>query len=95
MSPSAQRVLEDARRLPPVEREWLIENLLGEQRAISDEDLAAWQKEAGEPESGYDEWFREGVEEALADTSGDISHEEAMMRFHDAIQRAKNLRRTA
>jgi len=48
-----------------------------------------------EPEPGYDEWFRAGVEEALADTSEDIPHEEAMKHFHDAIQQARKLKRTA
>ncbi len=33
---------------------------------------------AGEPEPGYDEWFRASVEEALADDSAGIPHEEAM-----------------
>lgn len=44
-----------------------------------------------EPEPGYDEWFRAGVEEALADTSEDIPHEEAMKHFHDAIEKARKL----
>jgi hypothetical protein len=95
MDRSAHEILEEARKLPPADRDWLIENLLGEQSVISDEVLADWQNEAGEPESGYDEWFRAGVEEALADTSGDIPHEEAMKQFHDAIRRAKTLKRTA
>jgi len=34
--------------------DWLIENLLGEEGLTSDEAFAAWQKEAGEPEPGYD-----------------------------------------
>ena len=95
MDRSAREILEDARKLPLADRDWLIENLLGEQGATSEENFAAWQKDAGEPEPGYDEWFREGVEESLADTSGDISHEEAMKQFHDAIRRAKTLKRTA
>ena len=33
---------------------------LGEEGAMSDEAFAAGQKEVGEPESGYDEWFRPG-----------------------------------
>jgi hypothetical protein len=95
MSPDAQKILDEARQLPPADREWLIENLLGEAGAMSDEAFAAWQKEVGEPESGYEEWFRKGVEEALADDSGDIPHEEAMKQFHDAILRARKLKATA
>lgn len=95
MSPDAQRLLDEARQLPPNERDWLVENLLGEEGAMSDEAFAAWQKEAGEPEPGYDEWFRAGVEEALADTSPDTPHEEAMKEFHSAIRRARKLKATA
>lgn len=95
MSPDAQRLLDEARQLPSNERDWLVENLLGEEGAMSDEAFAAWQKEAGEPEPGYDEWFRAGVEEALADTSPDTPHEEAMKEFHSAIRRARKLKATA
>jgi hypothetical protein len=95
MSPNAQRLLDEARQLPSNERDWLIENLIGEEGAMSDDAFAAWQKEAGEPEPGYGEWFRMGVEEALADTSEDIPHEEAMKHFHGAIQKARKLKRTA
>jgi hypothetical protein len=35
------------------------------------------------------------VEEALADTSGDVPHEKAMREFHNAIFRARKLRATA
>lgn len=95
MSPNAQRLLDEIRQLPSTERDWLIENLIGEECAMSDDAFAAWQKEAGEPELGYEEWFRKGVEEALEDTSEGISHEEAMKHFHDAIQKARKLKRTA
>lgn len=96
MSPNAQRLLDEARQLSPNERDWLIENLIGEEGAMSDEAVASWQKEVGEPEPGYEEWFRAGVEEALADDdSEDIPHEEAMRQFHDAILRARKLKRTA
>lgn len=95
MSPDAQRLLEEARQLTPNERDWLVENLLGAEGTISDEALAAWQGEAGDPETGYDEWFRAGVEEALADTSPDTPHEEAMREFHSAIRRARKLKATA
>jgi hypothetical protein len=95
MPRTAAEILEEARQLPTSEREWLAENLLGEEGAMSDEEFAAWEKEAGEPEPGYDEWFRAGVEEALADTSGDVSHKEAMKEFHEAILRARKLKATA
>ena len=95
MSPDAHRLLEEARQLPPNERDWLVEKLLGKEGAMSDEAFALWQKEAGEPEPGYDEWFRAGVEEALADTSPDMPHEEAMREFHNAIRRARKLKATA
>ena len=92
MSPDAQRILDEARQLPPDQREWLTEQLLIKG---NDEAFAALEEECGEPEPGYAEWFRAGVEEALADTSGDISHEEAMKEFHDAIQRARKLKASA
>jgi superfamily I DNA and/or RNA helicase len=95
MSPNAQRLLDEARQLPSNERDWLIENLIGEEGAMSDEAFAAWQKEAGDPEPGYEEWFRKGVEEALEDISEGVPHEEAMKHFHDAIQKARKLKRTA
>jgi len=95
MSPNAQRLLDEARQLPSNERDWLIENLIGEEGAMSDAAFAAWQKEAGEPDPGYEEWFRKGVEEALEDTSEGVPHEEAMKHFHDAIQKARKLKRTA
>jgi hypothetical protein len=76
MSRTAAEVLEDARQLPPGDLDWLVQSLMREEdEALKEEEFAAWQKEAGEPEPGYDEWFRAGVEEALADTSGDVPHE--------------------
>jgi hypothetical protein len=96
MSRTAAEILADARQLPPGDLDWLLENLLNEEsEAAKEERFAAWQKEVGEPEPGYDEWFRAGVEEALADTSGDISHEEAMKHFHSAILRARKMKATA
>jgi len=89
MSRTAAEILEDIRQLPAAERDWVIENLLDEDGATSDDALAAWQKEVGEPEPGYEEWFRTGVEEALADTSLDTPHEEAVKEFHNAILRAR------
>jgi len=96
MSRSAAEILEEARQLPPGDLDWLVRSLLHEDdEALKEEEFAAWQKEAGEPEPGYEEWFRAGVEEALADTSGDLPHEEAMKQFHNAILRARMLKATA
>ena len=82
--------------MPPSDFEWLVQNLLSEGDEGSEEErFAAWQKEVGEPEPGYDEWFRAGVQEALADTSGDVPHEEAMAHFHQAILRARKMKATA
>ena len=75
MNRSAAEILEDARQLPPCDLDWLVQNLLHAEDAASEVEFAAWQKEVGEPEPGYEEWFRAGVEEALADTSPDIPHE--------------------
>lgn len=96
MSRTVSEILEDARQLPPGDLDRLVQNLLHEEdEAAKEKEFAAWQKEMGEPEPGYDEWFRAGVEEALADDSGDVSHEEAMKEFHDAILRARMLKATA
>ena len=78
MTRTAAQILEEARKLPAAERGWLIENLLAEEGTMSDAAFAAWQKEMGEPEPGYDAWFRKGVEEAVADTSPGTPHEEVM-----------------
>jgi hypothetical protein len=97
MSRTAAEILEDARQLPPADFEWLLDSLIdaAPTDAKSEQEFAAWQKEVGEPEPGYHEWFRAGVEEALADTSGDVSHEEAMEHFHDAIRKARRQKATA
>jgi hypothetical protein len=96
MNRSASEILEDARQLPPGELDWLVESLVNEgPGGMSEDEFAAWQKNVGEPEPGYDEWFRAGVEEALADTSGDIPHEEAMKHFHNAILRARKMKAIA
>jgi hypothetical protein len=95
MSRTATEILEEARQLPPGDLDWLVQNLLGEEDRASEAEFAAWQEEVGEPEPGYEEWFRAGVEEALADTSGDIPHEEAMEQFHKAILKARKLKAIA
>ena len=93
MGPDAQRLLDEIRQLPPAEREWLIESLIGEEGAMSDEAFAAWQKEAGEPEPGYDEWFHKGVEEALADTPPDTPHEQVERESGNTLRRAREAKR--
>jgi hypothetical protein len=96
MSRTAVEILEDARQLPPGELDWLVANLVNEGPGeMSEEEFAAWQKEVGEPEPGYEEWFRAGVEEALAETSPGIPHEEAMKHFHEAILRARKMKAIA
>jgi hypothetical protein len=89
MARTAAELLEDALQLPQTERDWLIDNLLGEEGAMSDEAFAAWQKEVGEPEPGYDEWFRKGVEEALADSSPDTPHEQVVREVGSILQAAR------
>jgi hypothetical protein len=93
MSPNAQRLLDEARKLPSAERDWLIDNLIGEQDAMPDEAFAAWQKEAGEPEPGYEEWFRKGVEEALTDTSPGVPHEQVEREIGSILRRAREAKR--
>ena len=94
MSRSAAEILEDARQLPPGELDWLVQNLLGEGDGVSEEErFAAWQKEVGEPEPGYDEWFRAGVEEAMADTSGDVPHEEVVKDLANLLRSAREAQR--
>jgi hypothetical protein len=96
MSRAAAEILEKARQLPPGDLDWLLQNLLSEGDGASEEEAyAAWRKDVGEPEPGYEEWFRAGVEEALADTSPDTPHEEAMKHFHNAILRARKMKATA
>jgi len=96
MTRTAAQLLEEARQLPPGDLDWLFQNLLGDEVGTTEEvRFAAWQKEVGEPEPGYEEWFRAGVEEALADDSGDVPHEEVMEHFHRSILRARKMKATA
>lgn len=91
MPHTAAELLEAARQLTAEEREWLVNTL-------QEEEFAAWQKECGEPEPGYDEWFRASVEEALADTSPGIPHEqvvEEMAQLLRAAREAKKLKASA
>jgi hypothetical protein len=93
MSPNADKILEEARQLTPAERDWLIENLIAEQGPMSDETFAVWQKNVGEPEPGYNEWFRKGVGEALADPSPDISHEQVAKEIGGILEAARERKR--
>ncbi|MDE3186110.1 MAG: hypothetical protein KGM96_01135 [Acidobacteriota bacterium] len=46
----------------------------------------------GEPEQGYDEWFRAGVEEALADTSHGTPHNEVVADIAKVLRAAREAR---
>ncbi|HTW81940.1 MAG TPA: hypothetical protein VME23_20505 [Terracidiphilus sp.] len=89
----AAQLLEEARQLPTAEQVWLIDSLMGEQGAMSDEAFAAWQKEVGESEPGYDEWFRRGIEEALADDSPGTPHEEVMQDIARILRSSRTVQR--
>lgn len=94
MSRTAAQLLEEARQLPPGDLDWLVQNLLSDEDGTTEEErFAAWQKEVGEPEPGYEEWFRAGVEEALADDSGDVPHEEVVKDIANLLQRARKAQR--
>ena len=90
MSFDAQRILDEARQLPPGERDWLAEQLL---MSANEEAFAALEKEYGKPEPGYDEWFRAGVEEALADKSPGIPHEQVMQEIAEILTSAREKQR--
>lgn len=89
MPRTAAEILEEARKLPAAEREWLIENLVGESDEAAEKVFAAWQKDVGEPEPGYEEWFRASVEEALADDSPGVPHEEVMRDIGNILRAAR------
>lgn len=90
MSPDAQKILDEARQLLPDEREWLTEQLLVQG---NEEAFATQAAEYGEPEPGYDEWFRAGVEEALADTSPDVPHEVVVKEIAALLRTARESQR--
>jgi hypothetical protein len=81
-----EEILQIALELPAEERLALADSIMAE---IEPDEI--W----GEPEPGHDEWVRKGIEESLADESGDVSHEEAMRQFHEAILNARKLKATA
>jgi hypothetical protein len=94
MKRTAAEILEDARKLPSGDLEWLVQNLLHEGDGQSEEEIyAAWRKDLGEPEPGYEEWFRAGVGEALADTSEDVPHEEVVKDLANLLRDAREARR--
>jgi len=90
MSPDAQRILDEARQLPPSEFHWLVEELLAQ---ANGEAFVALQEKVGEPEPGYDEWFRAEVEEALADKSPGIPHEQVMQEIAEILTSAREKQR--
>jgi hypothetical protein len=90
MSPNAERLLDEARQLPPEEREWLAEQLLVR---ANEEAFAALEEQYGKPEPGYDEWFRAGVEEALADKSPGIPHDQVMQEIAEILTSAREKKR--
>jgi hypothetical protein len=95
MSPNAQRILEDAKQLSLDEKQWLAERLLA---GANEEAFSNLEKEYGEPEPGYEEWFRACVEEALADKSPGIPHDIVMQdiaKILDAARAARRLKESA
>jgi hypothetical protein len=46
----------------------------------------------GKPEPGYEEWFRAGVEQALADSSDGISHHEVVSEIASVLRSAREAR---
>ena len=93
MPHTAAELLEQARKLPLAERHWLIDTLMSENDQAAEEAFAAWQKEVGEPEPGYEEWFRAGVEEALADDSPGTPHEEVMQEVGNILRAAREAKK--
>ena len=66
MSPNAQRLLDEARQLPPEEREWLAECLLIDGESIS----------AAEVESAWDKEIKRRLDEIDSGAAKMVSHEE-------------------
>ena len=71
MSPNAQRLLDEARQLPPDEREWLAECLL-----IDDESISAV-----EVESAWDDEIKRRVDEIDSGAVTMIPGDEVMARM--------------
>lgn len=75
MSPNAQRLLDEARQLPPDERDWLAECLL-----IKDERLSA-----AEVESAWGDEIKRRLDEIDSDAVEMIPGEEVMARVLDRL----------
>jgi putative addiction module component (TIGR02574 family) len=78
MSPNAQRLLDEARQLPPVEREWLAECLL-----IDDESVSA-----AEVESAWDGEIKRRLDEIDSGAVAMIPLEDVLARM-DARLKSK------
>jgi hypothetical protein len=91
MAHSYEEVRQIAHELPEDQRILLANSLWDSVETAEDE--AAWRKDVGEPEPGYEEWFRAGVEEALADTSGDVPHEVVVKDIANLLRDAREARR--
>jgi hypothetical protein len=91
MAHSYEEVRQIAHELPEDQRILLANSLWDSVETAEDE--AAWRKDVGEPEPGYEEWFRAGVEEALADTSEDIPHEVVVKDIANLLRDAREARR--
>jgi len=81
MAMTATEILEAARQLPANEQEWLM-------HALQSDEFAAWEKEVGQPEPGYEEWFRASVEEALNDDSPGIPHDQVAREMAEILRTA-------
>lgn len=84
MSRTAAEILEEARRLPVDEQLVLAIELAGDSPVHPG---------LGEPEPGYDEWFRAGVEEALADRSRGTAHTEVVEEIAQVLRAARAARK--
>ena len=88
MPMTAAEILEAAHQLAMEDQQWLLHSLLAEEEA-------AWRKETGEPESGYNQWLAERVQKSLADTGPRIANDEAMLRARKAILKTTGMKQSA
>lgn len=84
MSRTAAEILAEARHLPAEERLTLAFELA--------EDISV-HPGLGEPEPGYEEWFRAGVEEVLADRARGIPHTEVVEDIAQVLRAARQGKR--
>jgi putative addiction module component (TIGR02574 family) len=75
MSPNAQRLLDEARQLPPDEREWLAESLLIDEEGVS----------AAEVESAWDAEIKRRLDEIDSGAVEMIPGDEVMARMLDRL----------